>query len=129
MKATMIKLSSVPYFRNEHALQRLNQYLVNHSEFMVHQLAVYTGCALDEALAVCFLLYHYKQAEIYLLLYRDDLEFNPICTIKMSDGLPDTPFYSEDNDIEIENLDNITYSFWFVMNNDASPIVIQYEID
>lgn len=86
---------------------------------MVHELAVATGCSLDEALTVCILLWHFHMAEIYMLLNRADLPINPIYQTKLSDGPPTLPFYSEDNDVEIDSLANISFEFHFVLFADA----------
>jgi hypothetical protein len=115
----MINLSKVPYFSNPKRLNRLKDFLSRRDDFMVHELAVATGCSLDDALKVCILIWHFRVAEIYVLLNRLDLSSNPIYTAKLSDGPPALPFYSEDNDVEIESLDNVSYEFHFVLFADA----------
>ena len=118
MKIT-INLSKLHFFNNLQAIEKLKGHFSLHRDFMVHQIAVATGCPLDQALTICLLLYYYNQAEIYILLYRQDLEFNPIYKTKLSDGMPKVPFYSEENDLDIESLDHITYDIWAVLKRDS----------
>ena len=114
---TKINLRRIPYFRdNPIVVQRLTAHFQIHHDFMVHQLAIATGCKLEEALSICFLLYHHNQAEIYILYSRDDLAINPFWKSKLSEGYPSLPLYSVDNDVEIESLDGVKYDFWLVLN-------------
>ena len=111
----MINMNKVPYFSNPKRLRRLKEFLSVRDDFMVHELAVATGCSFQEALSVCVLLWHFQVAEIYILLSLPDLSDITLYQGKLSDGPPKLPFYNEDYDIQIDNLSDMTYEFQFIM--------------
>lgn len=114
---TVINLLNFPYFRNQNSLKRLNEHIKIHSDLMPHQLAVATGCTIDDATAILFLLFDQNIADALLLVYHQGFPGVPMEIRQISDGPPILPIINSLNDDLIENKDELLYSFIFKLTN------------
>ena len=110
-----INLTSFPCLGKEAQLQSLNNLVDISDSLMPHQIAVATGCSIDEALAVLLLLLRLSTVKGFLLVYHSGHEDNnpPIMARNIFDGLPILPFICEVCQKEIINANELSYDFLF----------------
>lgn len=112
MKA--ISLEHFPYFNDDRPLQQLNRLVEIKADLMPHQVAVATGCSLDEAMGILLLLFNSSLVEALLLVYHNDhLDAPPILARNILDGPPLLPFTCDICQNEIKHRDELSYDFLF----------------
>lgn len=114
---TVINLISFPYFRKTSAIERLNEHIAQHSDLMPHQLAIATGCSLDDAIGILFLLFDRQFAEALLLVYHQNFPNVPMDIRKISDGPPLLPTINSLNDEVVEDKGELLFGFMFKLTN------------
>lgn len=110
---TKINLNNFPYFRDPSNLEKLNRHIRLHPDFMLHQIAIATGCTYEDAMGILMLLYHQELTDVFLVIYHTSQSDTPILTNRFVDGLPLTPFVNPATDEVIESLNELTYEFLF----------------
>jgi len=103
-------------FRQERTLNNLNELVERQKELMPHQVAVASGCTVDEAMGILMLLTVDKMAEAYLLIYHilDDTDPPvPILARRLTDGFPEIPFVCDNCEREITDTNELRYDFLF----------------
>ena len=108
-----LALHRLPSFRNTSQVQKLNDVFAIQNTLMPHQVAVATGCSLDDALTILLLLYDRYLAESFLLVYHVSHPEQPILTRKLSEGPPSVPVQCDLCERVIENDDELAYDYLF----------------
>jgi hypothetical protein len=106
-----VNLVSFPYFKDSLHLQKLNQHIRLHRDFMTHQIAVATGCSFDDAFGILLLLHFCGLGDMKLLVYHQEDSSLPMFVRDFSDGPPVPPFVNPINEQEITNTDDLEYDF------------------
>jgi hypothetical protein len=82
---------------------------------MPHQISSATGCELNEAMQILLLLYHRNLAYILLLVYHLSNPDTPMFSKRIFEGLPEPPILNPFTEENIDNLDELSYDFLFVL--------------
>jgi len=117
--ATKVNLHNLHCFSEHDKLVTLNRLAVTNPDLMPHQVAVATGCDLNEAMQVLMLLYDMHLAEAYTLVYHTTHSDGPpaeVLRAEISAGLPSFPLRCPLCQEEINSSDEVTYGFLFVLS-------------
>ena len=114
-----VSLTQFQRFRSAKSLSILNKLIETHSNLMAHQVAAATGCDLDTAMALLLHLSALAAVSPKTLVYHrmDDTDPpTPILSIEISAGPPKLPFICPICNQSIENYDELTFDFVFILN-------------
>lgn len=115
-----ITLNNLPCLGKKGQLQKLNELLKISDSLMPHQVAIATGCGMDDALALLLLMLRLSVVEGFLLVYHNaHLDGNPpIMARSIFVGLPELPFSCDVCGREIVNANEVSYDFLFKLKEE-----------
>lgn len=119
----IVSLERFHCFSNEASVLALNRLVEAHSVLMPHQIAVATGCNLDEAMSLLLHLYVLSVASPKTIVYHILDETDPPVSILLRDlkeGPPELPFICPVCNQEVDSYDELNFDFVFILNTKTS---------
>lgn len=115
-----LDLSRFPRLGAPEAVAVVNRLFQRRRESMMHEIATATGCKLEEAAGMFYLLFSRDAAIAFILVYHKQHNDLPVYShrIPMAEGLPSVPLHCNVCDEEIETLDELTFDLQFQLVKD-----------
>lgn len=116
----IIQISKFKYFSTEKNFSRLKDIFSRHRMVEPYQLAVATGCSLEEATAILLYLFQKDIGKIYILVFHNvHLDKPHIEKRSLESGYPKLPILCDICDEQISDEEELSYdlSFEFSTND------------
>jgi hypothetical protein len=117
-----INLYRFPRIGKSDSVKRLNRMIRGNRRLMLHQIAVATGCKLDEAMGFVYLVLYEKGGEAFILVFHITEDTDPPVVAArrpVSKGLPPLPFICNNCGLEIDDPDELSFELELQVSEDV----------
>jgi hypothetical protein len=122
----ILDIHKLSCFNDPERVKNLNRLIVTNPDLMPHQVAIATGCSIEQAMQVLMLLYDQYLANAFTLIYhKSHPEAPPALALQVdiAEGIPHFPIRCPICDEVIASSSDVTYGFLFVLKEKVRFII------